>query len=175
MKIKHIDTLRVNNNGMDAVLTACGYPSRNRMEKWDWQDWDMNQGGENFVKDAAMLELEFKLKGIRARDLNPTLKYKPENDDDMYDEYLDWKERKSLKTFRHGCFEISIAKWPDGYLATINRLDDDGNGLYGCTGDYANTAIDAAYDAVEYYHKSWDDGLNVPAMLLVDIKNKFNE
>lgn len=61
------------------------------------------------------------------------------------------------------------------YLATINRLDKDGDVLYGSTGYYAETPLEAAYNAAEYYDKSWDDDMILPEELFIEIQEFYEE
>ena len=86
--------MKVNQNGMNFVLRACGYPTQEHMDKWSWKDFHAYHEGEEFVKDAEALELEFQLNRIKAKDLNPSFMYNANKDydtcDEYYDDYLDW-------------------------------------------------------------------------------------
>lgn len=88
--------LRVDGAGMDYCLTACGYPIREHMDKWAWKDWDAMKEGDILVQEEEYLEMECKLKGIHAKDLNPPHTHKYEKqDDDMYNEYIEYLEQQT--------------------------------------------------------------------------------
>lgn len=80
-----------------------------------------------------------------------------------------------MTTFTHFTHEITINEYADCYLATINRLDKDGDVLYGSTGYYAETPLEAAYNAAEYYDKSWDDDMILPEELFIEIQEFYEE
>ena len=95
MKIfgKHA-VMKVDRQGENFILRNCGYPLHEHMDKWDWKDFYAGHEGNIFVDEHDMLELEFKLNNIHAKDLNPVFRYDARKDffagDDMYDEYLNY-------------------------------------------------------------------------------------
>lgn len=80
-----------------------------------------------------------------------------------------------MARFNYITHEIIINEYPDGYLATINRLDEDGDVLYGSTGNYADDPLEAAYDAATYYDESWNDDMILPEELFVEIQEFYEE
>lgn len=67
------------------------------------------------------------------------------------------KEQKNVVILQKGKVQIVIAKFKQGYLATVNCLDEEGNESFGCSGDFAENKQDAAYNALDYYVKTWKD------------------
>ena len=62
---------------------------------------------------------------------------------------------KFEKVLKKGKVQITIKKLNDLYIATVNCVDDDSDVEFGCTGDYASNAQDAAWNALDYYTESF--------------------
>lgn len=58
-------------------------------------------------------------------------------------------------TLKKGHIRVTVAKFGKGWLATVNHVDEDGDVEFGSSGDFANKAIDAIRNAIDYYRHVW--------------------
>ena len=52
---------------------------------------------------------------------------------------------------RFGRIRMIIRKFPEGYLVAFDRLDDDGDVEYGCSGHFHNNPVSAMIDGYKYF------------------------
>ena len=57
---------------------------------------------------------------------------------------------------KRGRVEIIIRHFKEGYLGTVNCLDD-GEVEFGCSGQFCDNKQDAAYSALDYYAEVFPD------------------
>lgn len=95
MKINGIaDVLKVDRKGMNAILLSCGYPSYERMDKWDWKDfyaYDAN----NIVEEDAYYDLECWLNGVKVH--NKSIDPNWTIEDPLWNEWDNYQSEKELQ------------------------------------------------------------------------------
>lgn len=58
---------------------------------------------------------------------------------------------------KRGKVRITIRKFPEGFLATVDCLDEDGDVEFGSTGGFADNPQNAAWNALDFYTSSWKE------------------
>lgn len=58
---------------------------------------------------------------------------------------------------KRGRVRITIRKFPEGFLATVDCLDKDGDVEFGCSGEFCDNKQDAAYSALDHYTDVFPD------------------
>ena len=81
MKINSGVVYRVDDKGLDALMSVLGYPEKDRMSGEDWRDF-YNEANA-YIFEESMLELEQVLRGERVRKVQ--LPNRPEGGEE-YDE-----------------------------------------------------------------------------------------
>lgn len=56
-----------------------------------------------------------------------------------------------MKTFEKDNIRVTIKKFANGYLATVDKLDEDGDVEFGCTGEFNKNAYGAAQNALSFF------------------------
>ena len=71
-------------------------------------------------------------------------------------------------TLRKGRVEITIRSYEEGYLATVNYFDKDGDVILGASGNFCDDKQFAAWTALDNYMKSFPDAPCPPFVDLIE-------
>ena len=71
---------------------------------------------------------------------------------------------------KRGNVRITIRKFPEGFLAAVDCLNEDGDVNFGASGYFADNPQDAAWNALDFYTSSWE---NAPCPVFLDLIRKI--
>ena len=64
---------------------------------------------------------------------------------------------ENMITLKQGNIRIVIRKYEEGYLATVDSLDEDGDVEFGCSGNFSNDIQKAVWNAIDYFYYSFEE------------------
>ena len=64
---------------------------------------------------------------------------------------------EKVATLTKDYMRMTVKKFEEGYLATIDHLDEDGDVEFGCSGEFCDTAQGAAWDTLDYYNTLYNE------------------